>query len=76
MPLPFPIVGRFRICEDDAISIVDIDGFTPNVPLTLVLSHADGSTESIVVNHSYNSQQIEWFRMGSALNLIKEENKA
>lgn len=64
------------ICEDDAISIVDIDGFTPNVPLTLVLSHADGSTESIVVNHSYNSQQIEWFRMGSALNLIKEENKA
>jgi len=40
------------------------------------LTHVDGTTEEIKVNHSYNAQQIEWFKYGSALNLIKEQNHA
>jgi aconitate hydratase len=65
-----------KIHEDDQLSLVDIAEFAPGTPLTLKLTHADGSSEEIKVNHSYNAQQIEWFRSGSALNLIKEQNKA
>lgn len=64
------------IQEDDSISITNIAGFAPGVPLEIALVHADGSKDLIQVNHTYNDQQIEWFRMGSALNLIKEQNKA
>jgi len=60
-----------KIQEDDQIDILGLTTFEPNVPLTLVLNHKDGSTESFSVNHSYNAQQIEWFKAGSALNLIK-----
>jgi aconitate hydratase len=60
-----------KILEDDAIDTVDLDQFSPDKPLTLKLRHADGSEESIVVNHTYNKNQIEWFKAGSALNLIK-----
>ncbi len=65
-----------KIHEDDQLSLVDIAEFAPRTPLTLKLTHADGSSQEIKVNHSYNAQQIEWFRSGSALNLIKEQNKA
>ena len=65
-----------KIQEDDKLSLVDIAEFTPDRPLTLKLAHADGTTEEIKVNHSYNAQQIEWFNCGSALNLIKEQNRA
>ena len=64
------------IQEDDRFDFVDLDGFAPGKPLTLVVTHSDGSTDSIVVNHSYNSSQISWFEAGSALNLIKKENAA
>ena len=64
------------IQEDDRFDFVDLDGFAPGKPLTLVVTHTDGSTDSIVVNHSYNSSQISWFEAGSALNLIKKENAA
>ena len=64
------------IQEDDRFDFVDLDGFAPGKPLTLVVTHRDGSTDSIVVNHSYNSSQISWFEAGSALNLIKKENAA
>ena len=64
------------IQEDDRFDFVDLDGFAPGKPLTLVVTHSDGSTDSIVVNHSYNSSQIAWFEAGSALNLIKKENAA
>ena len=43
-------------------------------PLTIAVKHADGSEDSIVCNHTYNAQQIEWFQSGSALNLIKQQN--
>ncbi|MDX2003558.1 MAG: aconitate hydratase [Chitinophagales bacterium] len=62
-----------KIREDDSIDIVGLTSFTPGVPLTLVLHHSDGSTESIKANHSYNEQQIAWFKAGSALNKIKEQ---
>ena len=65
-----------KIQEDDKLSLVDIADFSPGRALTLQLTHADGTTEEIKVNHSYNAQQIEWFKYGSALNLIKEQNHA
>jgi aconitate hydratase len=60
-----------KIQEDDTIDILGLTTFTPNVPLTIRLTHKDGSVEEIKANHSYNEGQIEWFKAGSALNLIK-----
>jgi aconitate hydratase len=62
-----------RILEDDVIDIVGLTEFTPEVPLTVVLNHADGTKEEIKVNHSYNAQQIEWFKAGGALNIIRKQ---
>lgn len=59
------------IQEDDHLSVEGLTSFTPGVPLTLVLHHADGSTDRLAVNHTYNAGQIDWFKAGSALNLIK-----
>jgi aconitate hydratase len=60
-----------KIQEDDTIDILGLTTFAPKKPLTLVLNHADGSKEEISVNHSYNQQQIEWFKAGGALNIIR-----
>ncbi len=60
-----------KILEDDTIDIIGLKDFVPNKPLKVVLHHKDSSTESFEVAHSYNVQQIEWFKAGSALNLIK-----
>ena len=60
-----------KIQEDDVIDIIGLTSFAPNTPLTLVLNHSDGTSENIQVNHSYNEQQIEWFKAGAALNIIK-----
>jgi aconitate hydratase len=65
-----------KILEGDVIDIIGLTTFTPDVPLTLVLNHADGTKEEISVNHSYNEQQIEWFRAGGALNIIRREAAA
>jgi aconitate hydratase len=62
------------IQEDDTFNFTDIADFSPGKPLTIVLTHAGGSEDTIVVNHTYNDAQIEWYRKGSALNLIKEQN--
>ena len=62
------------IQEDDTFNFTDIADFSPGRPLTIVLRHADGNEDTIVVNHTYNDAQIEWYRKGSALNLIKEQN--
>ncbi|WP_109300466.1 aconitate hydratase [Aquimarina sp. AU474] len=62
------------IREDDTFNFVDLNEFAPNKQLTLEIVHADGSTDSIKLNHTYNDSQIEWFKEGSALNLIKKEN--
>ncbi len=65
-----------KIHENDTINFVDLKDFAPGKPLTLEFVHADGSKDSIVTNHTYNAQQIEWFRAGSALNLIKQEQRS
>ncbi|WP_316835890.1 aconitate hydratase [Pedobacter nutrimenti] len=65
-----------KILEDDVIDIIGLTEFTPDVPLTIVLNHKDGSKEEIEVNHSYNAQQIEWFKAGGALNIIRREAAA
>jgi aconitate hydratase len=60
-----------KVLEDDIIDIVGLVSFTPDKPLTIVLNHADGTTDSFEVNHTYNAQQIEWFYAGGALNIIR-----
>ena len=62
-----------KILEDDSIDIEGLLAFAPNKPLQVVLNHADGSNETISVNHTYNKQQIEWFKAGAALNIIRKE---
>jgi len=59
------------IQEDDSIDIIGLTEFAPAKQLQVVLNHSDGSSHSIFANHSYNVQQIEWFKSGSALNLLK-----
>ena len=59
---------------DDTFNFTDFESFAPGKQLTLEVVHADGSTDSIKLNHTYNAQQIEWFKAGSALNLIKAQN--
>ena len=61
------------ILEDDHFHFVDLAGFAPGKPLTIRLDHADGTSDTISTKHTYNAQQIDWFRAGSALNLIKQE---
>ncbi len=63
-----------KIKEDDTFNFVDLTSFAPNKPLTLEIVHANGTKENILLNHTYNDQQIEWFRAGSALNLIKQQH--
>ena len=62
-----------KIRQDDKVSILGFDKFTPGKPLQIQLTHADGSTEKFDVNHTYNAQQIEWVKAGSALNIIRAE---
>ncbi|HNE51776.1 MAG TPA: aconitase family protein, partial [Leptospiraceae bacterium] len=64
-----------KIQEDDSIDILGLTTFKEGVPLTLVLNHKDGSKEEIKANHTYNASQIEWFKAGSALNIIKAQQK-
>ena len=62
------------IQEDDTFNFLDLDQFAPGKPLTIEVVHADGSKDTIVTNHTYNDSQIEWYKEGSALNLIKKQN--
>lgn len=64
-----------KIQEDDSFDIVGLSNIEPGKALTVKLTHADGNSESFEVNHTYNQNQIEWFKAGSALNLIAAENK-
>lgn len=65
-----------KIREDDTIDIIGLSNFKTGEPLQLILNHKDGSKEEILANHSYNEQQIDWFKAGSALNLIKSQIKS
>lgn len=59
--------------QDDTIDIVGLTEFAPGKNLTVVLHHADGTKDSFEVAHTYNKAQIEWFKAGSALNLIRKQ---
>ncbi len=64
------------IQEDDTFHFIDLDQFEPGRPLSLQVTHSDGSSDLVVCNHTYNRAQIAWFRAGSALNKIAAENKS
>jgi aconitate hydratase len=62
-----------KVQEDDSIDIVGLTSFAPGKPLTMVLNHKDGSKDQVTLNHTYNEPQIEWFKAGGALNVIRTE---
>lgn len=62
-----------KVQEDDVIDITGLTDFAPGKQLTMVLHHKDGTTDKVKLNHTYNEQQIEWFKAGSALNLIRKQ---
>ncbi|MCF8388895.1 MAG: aconitate hydratase, partial [Bacteroidales bacterium] len=64
-----------KIREDDLIDIRGLDNFKPGADLRVVLKHSDGTQEEFAAGHTYSSNQIEWFKAGSALNLIRKLNK-
>ncbi|MCL6275613.1 aconitate hydratase [Muricauda sp. 2012CJ35-5] len=75
LALTFANEGDYDLIqEDDTFNFVDIADFAPGKQLTLEVVHSDGSKDTIMVNHSYNDSQIDWFKEGSALNMIKKEN--
>lgn len=63
------------IREDDTFNFIDLTSFAPNKPLTIEVLHSDGSVDIIKANHTYNDSQIQWFKAGSALNLIASSQK-
>ena len=62
------------IQEDDTFNFIDLADFSPGKPLTIEVVHADGSSDTVMCKHTYNEQQILWYKAGSALNMIKAEN--
>ncbi len=62
-----------KIQEDDSIDILGLEGFAPGKALAIMLHHADGTSDIISANHTYNEQQIEWFKAGGALNIIRKQ---
>ncbi len=62
-----------KIQEDDGIDITGLTSFAVNKPLVIILHHKDGTSHNFLVNHTYNEQQIEWFKAGAALNIIRKE---
>ncbi len=62
-----------KIMEDDSIDITGLTSFSVNKPLIVILHHKDGTSQNFLVNHTYNEQQIEWFKAGAALNIIRME---
>jgi aconitate hydratase len=64
-----------KIKEDDRIDVTGLAEFTDGSQFTITLTHTDGTKEKFLANHSYNESQIEWFKEGSALNIIRKSNK-
>ncbi len=76
LPLTFVNPADYdKILEDDRLSIIGLTGLAPDKQLKLVIKHKDGSAEECLLNHTMNKTQIEWFKAGSALNLIAKMNK-
>ncbi|MDB4840736.1 aconitate hydratase [Nitrosopumilus sp.] len=62
-----------KILEDDKISLINLDNLEPQKQVTCVITHSDGNKEEVVLNHSYNQSQIQWFKHGSALNVLRNK---
>mgnify|MGYP001582373830 FL=1 len=65
-----------KIQENDTVDVIGLTSFAPGKQITIVFNHDNGSKDEIKVNHSYNAQQIEWFKAGGALNIIRASVKA
>lgn len=65
-----------KILEDDTFDIIGLTSFAPGASLQVVIHHSNGTSETIEVNHTYNEQQIEWFKAGAALNIIRKKFNA
>jgi aconitate hydratase len=77
LPLTFASPSDYdKVREDDRASIVGLTTFAPGIPLRLILKHTDGTADECLLNHTFNENQIKWFRAGSALNLIATEMSA
>ena len=63
-----------KVQEDDTFDVKGLTDFAPGKGFTVVIHHADGTADEITAKHSYNENQIEWFKSGSALNLIRKQN--
>ena len=63
-----------KIQEDDTFNFIDLESFSPNKSISLEIIHSNNSKEIIKLSHTFNAQQIEWYKNGSALNLIKANN--
>jgi aconitate hydratase len=61
-----------KILEDDTFEITGLTNFQPGVPLTVIAHHLDETYTEIIANHTFNENQIEWFKAGSALNGIAQ----
>jgi aconitate hydratase len=76
LPLTFADpVDYDKIQEDDRASLIGLNELAPGKPVKMIIKHKDGSKDEITLNHTMNKSQIEWFRAGSALNLIAQQNK-
>ncbi|MDH4016281.1 MAG: aconitate hydratase, partial [Actinomycetota bacterium] len=74
LPLTFDDPADYdKVQETDKVSIVGLAGLKPDVPVEVILTHEDGSEDTITVHHSLNDEQIEWFKAGSALNLLRAQ---
>jgi aconitate hydratase len=73
LALTFPNPADYdRIREDDRISLVGLKDLAPGKPVQCIIKHSDGTSETLNLNHSYGASQVEWFRLGSALNLFHQ----
>ncbi len=76
LPLTFAEPADYdKILEDDKISLVGLNGLAPGTQVKMIVKHKDGTSNEVMLNHTMNKAQIEWFKAGSALNLIAEKNK-
>ena len=62
-----------KIQEDDRISLIGLNNLEPQKPIMCIIKHKDGTKDEISLNHSYNKSQIEWFKAGSALNVLRNK---
>ena len=64
-----------KIRETDRISLIELDKIQQGKPVKCLVKHADGNKDEILLSHTFNSAQIEWFRQGSALNVLRSKSK-